>query len=89
MADEATELTGKYFPRRSMGKCRFKKREALDPEISRWVSEWDRSRDVPSSDDSVGTPDPIIHHFSGSILIITAELLTIALLGGAYSLKFN
>jgi hypothetical protein len=72
-----------------MGKCRFRKREALGPEISRWVNEWDRSSDVPSSDDSEGTPDPIIHHFSGSILIITTELLTIALLGVAYSLRFK
>tara|TARA_B100002003_G_scaffold12951_1_gene11020 strand:+ start:187 stop:456 length:270 start_codon:yes stop_codon:yes gene_type:complete len=89
MADEATELTGKYFSRRSKGKCRFRKREALGPEISRLVNEWDRSSNVPSSDDNIGTSDPIIHHFSGSILIITTELLTIALLGGAYSLRFK
>ena len=89
MADEATELTGKYLSRRSKGKCRFKKSVSLGPEIFRWVNEWDRSSDVPSSDDSAGTSDPIIHHFSGSILIITTELLTIALLGGAYSLRFK
>jgi hypothetical protein len=89
MAEDATELTGKCISRRSKGRCRFRKREALGPEISRWVNEWDRSRDVPSLDDSMGTSDPIIHHFSGSILIITTELLTIALLGGAYSLKFK
>ena len=89
MADEATELTGKYLSRRSKGKCRFKKRESLGPEISRWVNEWDRSNDVPSSDDNAGMSDPIIHHFSGSILIITKELLTIALLGKAYPLSFK
>ena len=54
MADEATELTGKYLSRRSKGKCRFKKSVSLGPEIFRWVNEWDRSNDVPSSDDSAG-----------------------------------
>ena len=51
--------------------------------------QWDRSKDVPSSDDSTGMLDPIIHHFSGSILIITKELLTIALLSKAYPSRFK
>ena len=53
--------------------------KTLGPEIARWVYEWDRSSVVGSLDDKVGTSDPTIHHFRGSILIMTRELFTIAL----------